>query len=32
MFSYDDDDRVDLDYGTTQKFGILELSPPTEID
>ena len=32
MFAYEDEDRVGLDYSTTQKFGILELSPPTELD
>jgi len=31
-YYYEDDNRVDLDYATTQKFGILELSPPTELD
>lgn len=28
-FYYEDDNRVDLDYATTQRFGTLELSPPT---
>lgn len=32
MFAYDDEDRVDLDYGTIKKFGMLEISPPTELE
>jgi len=32
MFAYEDEDRTDLDYATTTKFGMLELSPPTELD
>lgn len=32
IFSYDDEDRTDLDYATTQKFGMLEISPPTELE
>ena len=32
MFTYEDEDRVDLDYATTHKFGLLELSPPTELE
>ena len=31
-FYYEDEDRVDLDYAMIQKFGGLELPPPTEKD
>ena len=31
-FYYEDEDRVDLSYAMIQKFGGLELSPPTEKD
>ena len=31
-FYYEDENRVDLDYKTTQKFGLLEVSPPIELD
>lgn len=31
-FYYEDENRVDLDYATLQKFGSLELSPPTELE
>jgi len=31
-FYYEEEDRVDLDYTTLQKFGGLEISPPTQID
>lgn len=31
-FYYEDDNRIDLDYQTIQKFGHLELSPVTDFD
>ena len=30
-FYYEDEDRLNLDYAYVQKFGQLEISPPTEI-
>ena len=31
-FYYEDENRINLDYAYIQKFGSLEVSPPTEID
>lgn len=31
-FYYEDENRIELDYAYIQKFGSLEVSPPTEID
>lgn len=31
-FYYEDDNRIDLDYQTIQKFGHLSLSPITDLD
>ena len=32
VFYYEDENRLDLGYGMIQKFGRLDLSPPTEFD